>query len=71
MQGFGTKEIASWSREEIEYRDCYTLTNSRALAIFLTSYEQTIKEEVGIIRLGQFSNRMIYGPIKHRAPNVV
>ena len=60
IHGFGTKEIAIWCKDEMEYRDSYTLTNSRALAKFLTSYEQTIKEEVGIGPLGRSNNRTIY-----------
>ena len=71
MYGFGSKEIASWAKGEMEYRDSYTLTNSRALGKFMTSYEQSVREETQVEPLGRADNRTIYGvvaeqPLKRR-----
>lgn len=61
--GFGTREISDWCREHPEYKQSNTLCAPRVLAKFITSYQETIRQESGIEFKFKYGNRAIYGAV--------
>lgn len=57
---FEAQDIAKWAKDEEDYKDCYQLTQSRALGKYLVSNRQNVAKVTGIVVAQSKNNKLSY-----------